>query len=141
MSVLHVGAHAHLGVGLAPVLGVGGAAVIADAGRRDFAGGHSSDKSESGSVLHCLTRASRKYPLERRAGRPAVVVDVCHPPPRVKKTWKLAILETSRRLAMTATCSLLTCDHRRGSHDTTETSTLGNFACHNSSLKLKIDRH
>jgi len=79
MSVLHVGAHAYLGVGRAPVLGVGGAAVIADAGRRDFAGGHSSDKSESGSVLHCLTRASRKRPLERHApdARHAVVVDVC----------------------------------------------------------------
>jgi hypothetical protein len=85
MSVLDVGAHAHLGVGLAPVLGVGGAAVIADAiGSRDFAGGHSSDEREGGSVLHCMTRTSRKYPLERRAGRPAVVVDVCHPPPSEK---------------------------------------------------------
>ena len=60
---------------------VADATVIADAGRgrRDFAGGHSSDKSESGSVLHCLTRASRKRPLQRHApdARHAVVVDVC----------------------------------------------------------------
>ena len=79
MSVLHVGAHAYLGVGRAPVLGVGGAAVIADAGRRDFAGGHTCDEREGGSVLHCLTRASRKRPLQRHApdARHAVVVDVC----------------------------------------------------------------
>ena len=79
MSVLHVGAHAYLGVGRAPVLGVGGAAVIADAGRRDFAGGHTCDEREGGSVLHWLTRASRKRPLERHApdARHAVVVDVC----------------------------------------------------------------